>query len=179
MLEFLEDEKMRMTKLQYQQEYLGLFVGGIMRLFDDELIDKICILQEDVSLSLQSLGVHKRFLGVDVARMGGDETVLLSLLRNDRGMLKMFNLEIAENTLLTDTVRLILHKDLQYKYKKIYIDDGGMGVGVFDPLLEHNQTKRKIIAINNARRSIDKEHGVDANRKVPLMNLLCAVAQEF
>ena len=32
LLELLKDEKLRMTKLQYQQEYQGLVVGGIKRL---------------------------------------------------------------------------------------------------------------------------------------------------
>ena len=42
MLNFQKDEKERMTKLQYQQEYLGLFVGGIQRYFPDDLIDLFC-----------------------------------------------------------------------------------------------------------------------------------------
>jgi hypothetical protein len=44
-----------------------------------------------------------------------------------------------------------------------------MGVGVYDPLLEDDQTKRKIVAINNARRLIDKEKGAKKPRKRPLM----------
>jgi len=162
MLEFLKDEKMRMTKLQYQQEYLGLFVGGIMRFFPDELIDKIAVLDRFFP-SLSPVG--DKFLGVDIARMGGDETVLASFERVKRKYIKMFDLDISEKTLLTDTTRLILHKDKQYNYKKIYIDDGGMGVGVFDPLLEHPQTKRKVVAINNAHRAIEK----DFNRKKKLL----------
>ena len=32
-----------------------------------------------------------------------------------------------------------------------------MGVGVFDPLLQDEQTKRKVIAINNAKRVIERD----------------------
>ena len=156
MLEFLKDEKERMTKLQYQQEYLGLFVGGIMRFFDDDLIDACCKLEDNPGNFLNKM-MHDRFLGVDIARMGGDETVLLSLNRIQRKRLKMFDLEIPEAQRLTDTVRLILHKDKSINYKKIYIDDGGLGVGVYDGLYDDRQTKRKIVAINNAKRSIDNE----------------------
>ena len=35
------------------------------------------------------------------------------------------------------------------------MDDGGLGVGVFDYLLENKQTKRKVVAINNAFRIIE------------------------
>ena len=46
MIQFLKDEKERMTKLQYQQEYLGLFVGGIQRFFPDELIESCCVIDQ-------------------------------------------------------------------------------------------------------------------------------------
>jgi len=161
MLEFLKDEKARMTKLQYQQEYLGLFVGGIMKFFPDELIAGTCVLE-------QGNKKGDRFLGVDIGRMGGDETVLVSVSRNN-GVLSQFDMEIPEGQKLTDTTRLILHKDLQFDYKKIYIDDGGLGVGVYDPLFEHDQTKRKVIAINNAKRGLDKLKGAKSPRKKVLL----------
>jgi len=62
-----------------------------------------------------------------------------------------------------------LHKDNAINYKKIYIDDGGMGVGVYDPLSENSQTKRKVIAINNAKRSIDNEKDRSKPRKKVLL----------
>ena len=156
LLEFLKDEKLRMGKLQYQQEYLGLFVGGIQRLFSDELIDNCCKM-DSKNISMQYM-MHDRFLGVDIARMGGDETVLASMYRIERKRLIMFGLDITSNTMLTDTTRLILSNDARCNYKKIYIDDGGLGVGVFDPLLEHSQTKRKVIPINNASRALDRDN---------------------
>jgi hypothetical protein len=158
LIEFLADEKDRMTKLQYQQEYLGLFVGGIQRFFSDAMITNSCTLKIEAYIP-----VGDRFQGIDIARMGGDETVLVSLDRIDRDKLIQFDMEIPDGQLLTDTTRLILHKDKLINHKKIYIDDGGMGVGVYDPLLEHEQTKRKIVAINNAKRSQDK---INDNRRV-------------
>lgn len=155
LLEFLKDEKLRMTKLQYQQEYLGLFVGGIQRLFSDELIDEICTLNERFVHG----SVYNNFLGVDIAHLGGDETVLVSVEKIRGQFLRMFDLDINDHTRLTETVRLILHKDKQYNYKTIYLDDGGMGVGVFDPLYENEQTKRKVVGINNASRSIERKTG--------------------
>ena len=151
MINFLKDEKERMTKLQYQQEYLGLFVGGIQRFIPDELIDLIC------KGSTEYKPVGQKFQGIDIARMGGDETVLTSVDRIKRDRLIQFDLEIPEAQRLTDTVRLIINKDRVINHKRIYLDDGGMGVGVLDPLLEDNQTKRKVEGLNNAKRSIEHE----------------------
>jgi hypothetical protein len=172
---FLKDEKERMTKLQYQQEYLGLFVGGIQRLFPDEIIDQCCTLAQGSNHSSPS---RETFLGIDIARMGGDETVLCSVNRTSQDTLEMFDIEIPDSQTLTDTTRLILHKDRQYNYKKIYIDDGGLGVGVFDTLLENEQTKRKIIAINNSKRAIDREKGKKTLFKEDLYNNLVKLMEE-
>ncbi len=154
MLAHCKDEKERMTKLQYQQEYLGLFVGGIQRFFPDDLIDQICTIPPTNSISMHR---GDRFQGIDIARMGGDDTVLVSLYRKQQEWLEQFDLEIPEAQRITDTARLIIHKDKQINHKKIYIDDGGLGVGVFDILYEDRQTKYKTVAINNAKREI--EHG--------------------
>ncbi len=91
-----------------------------------------------------------------LSRMGEDQSVLFSIHRKGE-ILRQIDLEVTEKTLLTDTIRRIKNADSKHSYKKIYIDDGGMGVGVFDPLLEDQQTKRKVVAINNSARSIDLE----------------------
>jgi hypothetical protein len=155
-----------MTRVQYVQEYLGEFVDELMQFFPTELIKKCMILQRsslifsplgEVVIPVKSLGVN-RFLGVDVARMGSDESVLISVERINRDRVKMIDMEITTKTLLTETILRIKETDKKYDFKKIYIDDGGMGVGVFDPLISDEQTKRKIVGINNATRSIDKEN---------------------
>ncbi len=155
---FLISEKQRMTKVQYAQEYLGEFVDKLMQFFPTELINKVMLPPAHFLSPYQSQKDRgEYYLGVDVARMGGDETVLYSLVKRKSKILQEVDLKITKFTRLTDTVRLILHKDQNYHYKKIYIDDGGLGVGVFDPLLEHEQTRRKVVAINNAKRSLDRD----------------------
>jgi hypothetical protein len=164
---FLDQEKERMTVLQYSQEYLGEFVDELRQFFPTELI-KSCMTAEKVGFNNITppvfLPSQPCFLGVDVARMGGDETVLYSLQMRKETLYDV-GLDISKGTKLTDTVRLILDYDMKYNYKNIYIDDGGMGVGVFDPLLEHDQTKRKVVAINNSARALDRE----AKRKKKLL----------
>ena len=149
---FLKREKERMTKVQYAQEYLGEFVDELMQFFSTDLIRSAMTLS-----SKQIINKGDRFLGVDVARMGGDETVLFSVRRVDRDRIEELEVDISKNTMLPETVRRIKNADTRFNFKKIYIDDGGLGVGVFDPLLEDDQTKRKVEAINNSSRSIDPD----------------------
>ena len=89
----------------------------------------------------------------------------------------MFAMEIPEAQKLTDTARLIIHKDKLINHKKIYIDDGGLGVGVFDMLLEDQQTKRKVVSINNKSRSIDNEDGKKRLLKDDLYNNLLSLME--
>jgi len=88
--------------------------------------------------------------------MGGDECPMVSLDRIKRERLIQFDLTIPEPQTLTDTARLIIHKDRTINHKKIYMDDGGLGVGVFDILYEDPQTKRKVVGLNNASREIER-----------------------
>jgi len=149
LIQFRADEKERMTKLQFQQEHMGLFVGGIQKFIPQDLIDKICVIKEHTPIG-------DKFQGIDIARMGGDETVLVSMDRIQREKLVQFDLTIPDGQSLTDTARLILHKDKQIKHKKIFMDDGGLGVGVYDILYDERQTRNKVIGLNNASREIEK-----------------------
>jgi len=166
LIEFRKDEKERMTKLQYQQEHMGLFVGGIQRFFEDDLIDFVCTMKPKSHLK-----IGDAFQGIDIARMGGDETVLVTLDRINRRKLKQYDLTILDKQRLTDTARNIISKDLGINHKKIYIDDGGLGVGVFDMLMEAPRTKRKVIGINNAKRviEVDRTGKINKEKKAPLM----------
>ncbi len=149
---FLTQEQKRMTKLQYAQEYLGEFIDELRQFFPKDLIRKCMVVKKD-----QRGGKGDRYMGVDVARLGKDDTVLLSVVLVHRDLLRQVEMEVVNHTYLTETVTRIKHADLKHNYSKIYIDDGGIGSGVFDPLLADDQTKRKVIAINNASRPIDNE----------------------
>ena len=160
--DFLDQEKTRMTQLQYAQEYLGEFVDELRQFFPNHLIQSCMTLKRGDSTTLSppssplfSSKYHK-YLGVDVARMGKDDSVLFSL-ENRNGTLYQLDMEITRKTLLTETARMIINNDTKYNYRNIFIDDGGLGVGVFDILLQNPTTKRKVIPINNSSRSLDRE----------------------
>jgi len=155
---FLEQEKKRMTKLQYAQEYLGEFIDELRQFFPTETIQRCMFPKETIGWGER----EPKYLGVDVARMGADQSVLFSVAKVSQNECWQVDMEITEKTLLTETIARIKNADRRYEFKKIYIDDGGMGVGVFDPLLQDPQTRRKVVAINNASRSLDND---DRGRK--------------
>lgn len=148
--DFLDQEKKRMSKLQYAQEYLGEFVDELRQFFPTALIQS-CMKESFVIPT-----GHSAFLGVDVARMGRDDSVLFSLAHK-HPILYELDLEITSKNLLTETKQRILNADERHNYRNIYLDDGGLGVGVFDMLLDESRTRRKVIPINNSSRSIDSD----------------------
>ncbi len=176
--EFLDREKERMSKLQYAQEYLGEFVDELQQFFPTKLIQSCMTLQREKGSHIAYSPSEDLFMGVDVARMGEDDTVLFSLKRIKRDRLEEIEMTITRKTHLTETVQRILISDKRYSYKKIYIDDGGMGVGVFDSLLSHPQTKRRVVAINNAARSLDTEGKRKKIMKEDLYNNLLVLMEQ-
>ena len=158
--EFLAEEKRRMTKLQYAQEYLGEFIDELRQFFPTELIKRVMTLKRP-----ERIEKSKYYLGVDVARMGTDESTFEIIdATNDRRIKHVENI-ITTKTLLTATTNKIIELEREYNFKKIFIDDGGVGSGVFDPLLDIDETRRKVVAINNAARALDK----DEKRKKKLL----------
>ena len=147
--EFLESERKRMTKLQFKQEYEAEFLDQVQQFFPKELIDSV------TGLNLFSRGNY--YLGVDVARYGGDENAFV-VVREWKDKLMFIKYETTENITTTDTIGRIRALNHQYNFKKIYIDDGGIGGSVLDVLLDKGDVKYKVVGINNASRSVDKEN---------------------
>jgi hypothetical protein len=174
-LEHLAQEKARMSALFYAQEYLGKEIDELHQFFPTDLI-KSCMFEKEI---LKAIPTETNYLGVDVARMGEDQTVLISGNKVNSELLVMTELEIHRKILLTETARLIKAKNLVYDYRKIFIDTTGMGFGVFDILLEDENTKRKVVSIENAQRSLDNdENHVKKILKEDLYNnLLCMMEQ--
>jgi len=152
-VEFLKNEKERMSTLQYAQEYLGEFIDELRQFFPTELIRKCMKLKRNDNINKSG----KYYLGVDVARMGEDETTFEIVEKLGNGTFVQVGNEVNKKTLTTETYRTIIAMDSRYKFRQIFIDDGGMGVGVFDMLLENNHTKRRVEAINNSSRPLDEE----------------------
>ena len=147
--EFLEHKKKTLTRAQYAQMYLGLFVDELKQFFTDELILKCCTGKEKPFAANSDY-----YLGVDIARMGEDESTFEIIDRTKRERLQHVHHEKTIHTLTTDTTLKILELNSKYNFRQIYVDSGGMGVGVFDQLLTNEETKNKVISINDERRPL-------------------------
>lgn len=155
---FIDSERRRMSIREFGQEYLGQFLEDLSQFYPDEVIRK-CMIQQRTDFTREN---RIFYLGVDVARMGGDESTFEILEKRDELLIHRESI-VWVRTRLTEVAEKIFILDSQYNFKKIYIDDGGLGVGVFDSLLQNNQTKRKVIALNNATRII--EYNLDKSPK--------------
>jgi len=152
-LEHLESEQLRMSSLVYAQEYLGQPMHNLRQVFPDKLIQKCMKAQRRDRIYPN----RRYYLGVDIARMGEDESTFEIIDRTDPKHLIHVENMITKKTLTTDSARHIIHLDKLYNFKQIFVDDGGMGVGVFDMLLDEEATRRKTVAINNMARPLDRE----------------------
>lgn len=153
-IRFLETEKATMSELRYGQEYLGLFQDDLKRFFTDDWVDDACTEKKEARLTGRDY-----YLGVDIARLGGDETTFEIVRKvNSDTMLHVYN-ETATKQLTTWTEERIIQLDTLYDFRRIYIDAGAgsLGVGIFDHLLRDDRTKRKVEAINNRKIVMDRE----------------------
>ena len=156
MLFYLKREKARMTKLEYAQQYLAQFQEEQGQFFSDELI-RSCMVLERVEHNLRNLN-GDYFLGVDIARMGGDESTFEILERQGDVFLHRENL-IRKFTLTNETIDEIVELHTLWGFRRIYLDagSGSLGVAVMDQLLTMDDVKRRVVAIDNATRSLDKD----------------------
>ena len=87
--------------------------------------------------------------------MGDDLSVFAIIDGTNKERLIHIKTIITRKTLTTATTREIIRLESRYHFRQIFIDDGGMGVGVLDQLLEENTTRRKTIAIMNQQRPME------------------------
>lgn len=156
-LDLLEKEKRDKSEMEYGQEYLGLFLDELRQYFPDDWIDKVCTIDPKDTANIAN---RDYFLGVDIARLGDDETTFEIICKiNQNNYVHVYN-QIAKKWLTTQTEDRIIELTKTYKtIKKIYIDAGAgsLGVGVFDHLLRAPETRSKVEAINNRTIVLDKD----------------------
>ena len=164
--DFLEHKRKTLTKQEYAQMYLGEFVDDFRRVFSDEWIESACMLPDD------NTSIKEGFLGVDVAGMGEDESTFEALKRKG-DVLVQYHHETTTKTRTTETTDRIIELDTAKDFEKIGIDNGGLGVGVFDQLLITDQTRNKVVPLNNAVNiEIDKEGKTQRHKEAMYANLV-------
>lgn len=144
----LEEWKKTKTKREYAQEVLGEWVDEISRIFSDSLLN-LCFKNE-----LQNFSINQKFLGVDVARFGGDQNAFVHAWMFGKKIQIPFS-ETSERKSIYETFTRIVELNNINSFNRIIIDDAGVGGGLADFLIE--KYKHKIICTNNARKVIDAD----------------------
>ena len=143
--QILAADKKTMSKLEYGQEYQGLFMEDIMKAFDEKDLRR--------AMQLEPKGAtigNNYFLGVDVARYGKDEGTYETIEEIDGKLFHRDN-QITTKQSIPETFRFIHNVDKQYDFQKIFADgEGGIGIGVCDMLLDDDDTKNKTVPILNS-----------------------------
>jgi len=152
-IEFLEQEKKDMSRLEFAQEYLGKFVEDLNQFFDDDWINKVCTAER----RLQPFPNKTYFLGVDIARMGEDLSVFSILEKVNEETIEQIDSQATRKTLTTSTFDRIVQLNGIYDFRQIGIDagSGSLGVGILDFLLRNPGTRKKTVALNNLSRQLD------------------------
>ena len=159
MLKHLENERRRLTVAQYQQEYLAIPSDKTRQIFPDRLIANSMTCNRPSHLNPNLTYV----CGVDPAGMGKDEgSISVFQINEENETATQIEHIITERLYTTQTTERIIHLDKRYDFNKIYVDDGGVGFGVFSELLKEDSTKYKTIPLNNSARPLDSQ---DEKRK--------------
>lgn len=146
--ETLEKWKNTFSPVEYAQEVLGEFIDEVSRLFPEDLLNE-CF-QDQVNIYLI------KNLGVDVARFGKDVNGFVEATIKDENITIPYAEETKQQS-IDKTFEKIVEMDEKKDYRRIILDEGGVGGGLVDFLTA--KLKSKIIGINNASRSINNETG--------------------
>lgn len=152
--DLLDKEKKRLSRASYAQEWRGEFAEETHQFFKTELIKRCSTLLEwNKDLRLADSGFY---LGVDVARYGGDENAFVVVeLSGYKGKerLRAVRCDVTELVSTVDTIGRVVELDVEFDFKKVFIDDAGVGGGVLDVLQE--KLGRRVVGLNNASKRVE------------------------
>lgn len=137
--------------------------GEFPRQSDDVLIS-IELTEPCTIRDRQAAGIGTRKLGVDVARMGSDRTVLL--LRQGH-VTEKIAIYTKQDTM--ETVGCILSVLEPWAVEEVDIDVIGLGAGVYDRMVElkrEGQCKCAIVPVNVAQKAPAAKHPTDAKPRL-------------
>jgi len=134
--EFLEEQRMAMTEIQFRQEFLGEFVEEADVFYNYELVKKVAV-GDWKEKPEEDRERFKYYLGVDLARMGNDESAYVIVEYDEKeDRLRMANYQTTSKKPLTDAIGRIKALDNFWRFERIIIDESGLGSGVVDSLKE-------------------------------------------
>ena len=166
----IEQAKARMSKMKYAQEYLGKFLSNLRRIFSDELI-KERMTEERTERCRSRDHEGEYYLGIDVGRIYDPSTYEILWSENAKNVIQCDSI-VIERERTTEGARHAIRLNKEWEFAAIGVDDGGMGVGVLDPLLEEDSTKFITTGLNNASKIINSDEDKKELLKEDMINNL-------
>ena len=130
---------------------MGLFLEDLRRFFIEDLLNKAHTLEKT------SIIQGKAYLGVDCAGLGKDKNAFQVIDKIAKEKMRHVESITSSKEYTNQTKDRIVALHNTFRFKKIGVDDGGVGFGVFSELLADPKTRDRVIALNNASRAIDNE----------------------
>jgi len=149
-LKFLKKEKIRLGKRMYNVIYNGEFDEKASKYFTRNLIEKTIRIK---SWKLSDIKPERKYvLGVDPARYGKNLAgFVVAELLEDKSKIRLIHAETLRKSSIKDLRDKCLELDKKFNFKKIYIDDGGVGGGLIDFL--EDEFKKRLRPLNNKAKS--------------------------
>jgi len=142
---FVARKRQTLSKLQFAQEYLAEFIDEYQQFFGTALLkERMSFIDWSIK---EKQSDSSFYLGVDVARYGGDENAFVICELHGKN-LKVVKCHTTERVSTTDTIGRIVEFDRIYGFKRVFIDDAGVGGGVTDVLID--KLGRRVVGLNNS-----------------------------
>ena len=148
---FLAGEKRRMSKAEYQQEYEAEFTQQAEGIYTTGLIASCMQAWQE---EWEKGGIA--FIGADFARFGDDENAIAINFFKD-GISHVRVSMVRSKFRTTHIAGLIKHAAEKHNARLVVTDEGGVGAGATDLLVEQ-LGRRRVIGISNQRR-VDNVEG--------------------
>lgn len=132
--DFLVSEHRKMPMIEYMQEYEAEFMEEADSFYPIKLIDSC--MEEDIIQKEQPIKGLDYYLGVDPARHGEDESVFIILEKKPETQSVVWMKEMRDRNLVS-LARDIIDLHTVWNFKKILVDETGLGGGLVDILIDN------------------------------------------
>ncbi len=174
-IEFLKDRKEDMSKLEYEQEYMAKFMDENRQWFPDDIIRSRMVATRPTTINPDWVVSQ----GNDIARKGDDPGSYEIFRMNDDEHLIQIENQKSYDQPITTTSDQIIGLDEKFHGDMIFIDDeGSLGKGVLDILLNDDRTKWKTQGISNSKRIIDSTGKLKGIKKTELYVQLLSLMEK-
>jgi hypothetical protein len=149
--EFLEEEKKRLGERMYGVIYNGEFDEDAADYFPREQVDRAVRIG---TFSKKEIEEGKRYyLGIDPARFGRNKAAFVVAELTGRDRVSVIHAEQHDLTSMKELLERSEQLDRIFKFRLVFIDDGGVGGGLVDFM--RDKFKRRLRPMNNKSRGKD------------------------